>query len=69
MPYYKVCPNCGCHLDPGEICDCKEQDGIEKTAAIAIPLASGSLALADGRRIGYGKEYPGNPLTPLPSNP
>ena len=23
MGYYRVCPNCGAHLDPGEICDCK----------------------------------------------
>lgn len=23
MSYYKICPYCGAHLDPGEICDCK----------------------------------------------
>lgn len=23
MPYYKTCPDCGAHLDPGERCDCK----------------------------------------------
>lgn len=22
--YYRECPNCGCSLDPGEKCDCKE---------------------------------------------
>ena len=22
-PYYNVCPNCGCNIDPGELCDCK----------------------------------------------
>lgn len=27
---YRVCPACGCNLDPGEICDCKKQ---EQTAA------------------------------------
>ena len=21
MPYYRTCPHCGAHLDPGEICD------------------------------------------------
>ena len=27
MAYYKVCENCGVHLDPGERCDCdKEED-------------------------------------------
>ena len=22
MVYYKICPHCGAHLDPGEVCDC-----------------------------------------------
>ena len=22
MSYFKVCPHCGAHLDPGESCDC-----------------------------------------------
>lgn len=22
MGYFKTCPNCGAHLDPGENCDC-----------------------------------------------
>lgn len=22
MSYYKTCPHCGAHLDPGETCDC-----------------------------------------------
>lgn len=22
MAYYRVCPDCGCNLDPGERCDC-----------------------------------------------
>lgn len=22
MVYYKTCPHCGAHLDPGEVCDC-----------------------------------------------
>lgn len=22
QPYYKTCPVCGAHLDPGELCDC-----------------------------------------------
>jgi hypothetical protein len=21
---YKTCPDCGAHLDPGELCDCRE---------------------------------------------
>ena len=26
VSYYRVCPDCGAHLDPGERCDCKEKD-------------------------------------------
>ena len=22
MSFYKTCPHCGAHLDPGESCDC-----------------------------------------------
>ena len=26
MSYYRICPTCGIHLDPGEVCeDCKEK--------------------------------------------
>ena len=23
---YKTCPYCGAHLDPGETCDCREEE-------------------------------------------
>lgn len=47
--YYKTCPNCGAHLDPGEICDCSEKekgrpvrkapDGQEKRQGIvSVPI-------------------------------
>lgn len=26
--YFKVCPRCGAHLDPGETCDCGHNDQI-----------------------------------------
>lgn len=26
MSYYRVCPDCGSHLDPGERCDCKTSE-------------------------------------------
>ena len=29
MEYYRVCPVCGAHLDPGEKCDCQEADELE----------------------------------------
>lgn len=25
MAYYRTCPDCGAHLDPGEKCDCKDE--------------------------------------------
>lgn len=25
--YYKICPHCGAHLDPGEKCDCVRKEG------------------------------------------
>ena len=25
MAYYKICPECGCALDPGERCDCEDK--------------------------------------------
>ena len=25
MAFYRVCPLCGCNLDPGEPCDCQEE--------------------------------------------
>lgn len=28
--YARICPDCGCYLDPGERCDCKQQREEEK---------------------------------------
>ena len=28
MSYYKLCKECGAHLDPGEICDCQREGPI-----------------------------------------
>lgn len=25
MAYFRICPDCGARLDPGEACDCKEK--------------------------------------------
>lgn len=31
MSYYRTCPDCGAHLDPGEMCDCQAEDDTEET--------------------------------------
>lgn len=30
MAFYKICPRCGAHLDPGEPCDCEEAAARER---------------------------------------
>lgn len=25
MAYFRICPKCGCNLDPGEQCDCEQE--------------------------------------------
>lgn len=34
--YYKTCPKCGAHLDPGERCDCEENNN-DKTTVRPLP--------------------------------
>ena len=29
--YYRICPDCGVFLDPGEICECKKYKASEMT--------------------------------------
>lgn len=38
MSYYRVCPYCAAHLDPGEKCDCRED---EKAASSVTSTESG----------------------------
>lgn len=35
MSYYRTCPHCGAHLDPGEVCDCQEKEEAPASAANA----------------------------------
>ena len=39
MSYYKTCPLCGCHLDPGEVCDCKDKE----EAALGVSSTQGGM--------------------------
>lgn len=43
---YKICPECGDHLDPGEICNCKE-----------APQATGNPSRAHTQRQSPERRY------------
>lgn len=30
---YRICPVCGAHLDPGEVCDCQEKEKVASSGA------------------------------------
>ena len=32
MAYYRICPDCGCSLDPGEKCDCENVERQQREA-------------------------------------
>lgn len=34
--YYRTCPYCGCNLDPGESCDCRERKFEEKERLMSL---------------------------------
>ncbi len=40
MSYYKTCPHCGAHMDPGEVCDCRDE---EKTPVGAANTDEGGV--------------------------
>lgn len=55
MAFYRICPNCGAHLDPGEKCDCEEiriaqeqkrRQEIRSMEAILVEEKNGQLRLA-----------------------
>ena len=37
MSYYRTCPVCGAHLDPGEKCDCEKYTYLKKTTKGGSP--------------------------------
>ena len=45
--YYRTCPDCGCHLDPGERCDCQ----IERDVRVKsdFPMTSDVLIIGYDR--------------------
>lgn len=68
MSYFKICPLCKGHLDPGEVCDCRKgtEDGIPRYRAgegnpgetgAGIPVRIGTLP---ERNSGRTERIPGN---------
>lgn len=47
MPYWRECPKCGSHLDPGERCDCEslEKTGASEVKSIRRPVRSSDLKI------------------------
>jgi len=41
MSYFRTCPRCGAHLDPGEVCDCLDLASTIKEARDLFPEFSG----------------------------
>lgn len=51
MAYYNTCPRCGCHLDPGERCDCTKE---EKTSPASQWAEAETARIAPSERAYYG---------------
>ena len=53
MPYWRECPKCGCHLDPGERCDCgdekKEKPQAREMKAIRLTYQAPAVLEVKGR--------------------
>ena len=47
MNYYRTCPDCGAHLDPGERCDCLEEKRARAERLIAPLTVSEKLQLLE----------------------
>ena len=38
MSYFRTCPHCGAHLDPGEVCDCHRIKSEILSTVTALPM-------------------------------
>ncbi len=57
MPYWRECPRCGCHLDPGEVCDCEKEGPATKAGGVE----------KKGIRLSWDVKAPkGRPSSPCP---
>lgn len=64
MSYFRVCPECGAHLDPGEVCDCsisvstgvRTDQCCEACISIAVPTYGDMLAGTSKMMLKGGEE-------------
>jgi hypothetical protein len=60
MAYFNVCPDCGCNLDPGEKCDCKNEARRQQeffSKYLKAEPKVGQLAFAfDSGEVGYASK-------------
>lgn len=54
MSYYRVCPRCGAHLDPGELCDCRQRPRAKSQTVVNL----GKKTALDATNIQDGKKTP-----------
>lgn len=52
MSYYRICPECGAALDPGERCDCERE---QQRAEIAPNQRQGIAARPDAEQTAHEK--------------
>ena len=53
MAYYTECEYCGGHLDPGEKCDCRKQEGRNYTS-----IEGAGYTLREVRPMGHQNKKP-----------
>lgn len=49
MSYYRMCPNCGANLDPGERCDCAPPAKSQAFANLQKKAAASSAKVDSGK--------------------
>ena len=62
MGYYRTCPYCGAHLDPGERCDCKGGDLllVDHPSVKAAPVKWNSPTSSKGMDMMCSRGGPGH---------
>lgn len=58
MSIYKICPDCGAHLDPGERCECEGRYAPVDEMEARRPIKARQLSMSDlyARHMGIDKE-------------